>query len=121
MANAQRGEVSLEIGETTYTLRLGRNALATAETVLGKTWPDIVRDLDGFATQRAVLWAGLQQYHPKLSLLDVGDLMDELSDEDLIGEKLAECLKVTFPKKADQIDAAVNPQKPGEESTGTPT
>lgn len=122
MVNPKRGEVSLQIGETNYTLRLGRNALASAESVLGRTWPEIVRDLDGFAVQRGVLWAGLQQHHPKLSLLDVGELMDELADEDLIAEKLAECLKLTFPKKSAEIEAALgNPQQPGPASTGTPT
>jgi hypothetical protein len=109
MANPQKGEVALPIGEKTLTMRFGRNELAAAEKVLGKTWPEIVAEMDsesaGFSTIIGLVWASLQRNHPGMTLFDVGDLLDTLSDDALVGEKITEALNLAFPKVS-----AGNPQ-----------
>lgn len=119
MTNAHRGEVALKVGETTYTLVIGRNALAAVESVLGKTWSEIAEDLQGspgFGLLRALFWASLQKKHPAIDLLGAGDLMDEVGDE-LLGEKIGEALKLAFP----DAEPGDNPPKPGKGGAGPQT
>ncbi|MDB5540524.1 MAG: hypothetical protein JWQ89_2251 [Devosia sp.] len=118
MANPIRGEVDITVGGKTYTIKLGRNALASVEGLLGRGFPEIAQSLTSdpqIVVMRAILWAGLQRYHPELDLMQVGDLMDEAGD-DLIGEKIGEALRITFP----QADTTARPQKPGRKA-GTKT
>lgn len=109
MANAVKGEVDFVVGDKTFTMKLGHNARAEAETVLGKPWIEIARELmDGevlsYGTARGVLWAALRRFHPALSVLDVGDMMDETTDE-YVGQRIGEALIAAAPK-----DAATRPQ-----------
>lgn len=100
MANPERGEVDLVVGDTTYVIKLGRNALASVEGLLGRGFPEIAATLTSdpqIGVMRAILWAGLQRYHPGLDLLQVGDLMDEAGNDELIGAKIGEALKLAFP------------------------
>jgi hypothetical protein len=102
MANAVKGEVEFVVGDKTYTLKLGHNARAEAETVVGRPWGEIMTEIANpavisYGTSRAVLWAGLRQSHPKLSLFDVGELMDEAEDE-YVGQKIGEALLAAAPK-----------------------
>lgn len=104
MANAVKGEVDFVVGDKTFTLKLGHNARAEAETLLGKTWGEIGAEITNpeaitNGTVRGVLWASLRQFHPKLSLFDVGDMMDEVGDE-YVGNKLGEALLAAAPKDA---------------------
>ncbi len=118
MVSAHRGEVALKGGDTTYTLVIGRNALAAAESVLGKSWSEIAEDLQGapsFSLLRALFWASLQRKHPAIDLFGAGDLMDEIGDE-VLGEKIGEALKLAFPD-ADPD----NPPKPDQGGAGTQT
>jgi hypothetical protein len=61
MANALRGEVDLQVGDKTYTLRLSINAIAEVETLLDKGINEILATLDPatarIGTLRAILWA----------------------------------------------------------------
>lgn len=119
MANPERGEVDLVIGETTYTIKLGRNALASVEGLLGRGFPEIAATLNAdpqISVMRAILWAGLQRHHPGIDLLQVGDLMDDAGDE-LIGEKIGEALKLAFP----EARASDRPQAPGQVKAGAKT
>lgn len=118
MANPERGEVALVVGDRTYTIKLGRNALASVEGLLGRGFPEIAASLTTdpqIGVMRAILWAGLQRFHPEIDLMAVGDLMDDAGD-DVIGEKIGEALKLAFP----DAKASVRPQKPVQEP-GTKT
>lgn len=119
MTNAHRGEVALKVGDTTYTLVIGRNALAATESVLGKSWSEIAEDLQGapsFGLLRALFWASLQRKHPAIDLFGAGDLMDEVGDE-VLGEKIGEALKLAFP----DAESGDNPQVPDKGGAGTQT
>lgn len=118
MANQVKGEVDFMVGEKTFTLKLGNNARAEAEAVVGKPWVQIATELfdAGEARQgtaRAVLWAGLRRFHPELSLLDVGDMMDEVGDT-YAGQKIGEALIAAAPK-----DVIARPPTAESPPTGT--
>lgn len=103
MANPHRGEVSFTVDGKSYTIRLGRNAMAEAEAVVGRPFPAIVQSLGSspeVGVLRAVLWAGLHRHHPELDLLAVGDLMDEAGDE-AVTAAIAEALRLAFPQPDD--------------------
>lgn len=119
MANPIKGEVDLTIDGKTYTIKLGRNALASVEGLLGKGFPEIAQALSSdpqIAVMRAILWAGLQRHHPDIDLFGAGDLMDEAGD-DLITEKIGEALRITFPESKGES----HPQKPGRRGVGAKT
>lgn len=100
MANPVRGEVDFIAGGKTYTMKLGHNARATAEGLLGgrQVWINF-SDPETITTEtiRGVLYASLMQHHPDLSLFDVGDMMDEVGDE-YVAEKLQEAAEAANPK-----------------------
>lgn len=108
MANPVRGEVDLPIGETTYRLKISRNAIASAEGVLGLPWSEIISARGSVAVARGLVWAALQRHHPKVTLLDVGDLLDELNDDELVGRKIGEAIKSAFGGSEKAV--ADNPQ-----------
>lgn len=84
MANALRGEVSFEADGQTWTLRYSQDALCELEGALDKSIIEICADFESWKTDprkmrmapvRALLWAGLREHHPDLSLKEAGELM----------------------------------------------
>lgn len=82
--NPHKGDVLLPIGEKQYTLRYSHLALVKLENALDKSVVEIMDELQ--ASQKnirigmvvALLWAGLQKHHPKMSQDDAADLLDEI-------------------------------------------
>ncbi len=113
MANSLKGEVDFQLGDKTYTLCFPSNALVEVEEVSGK---DIVTVLTEWqqspavAPLRTLLWGALRKHNPDASLLDAGDLIDEIGAsrmEELggaIGKALRFRLSGTFddPKPAEK-------------------
>lgn len=96
MANKSRGEVAFEAGGKTYTLRLSVNAIAEIEDLLGGLGiAEITASLaksPKLGTLRALVWGGLRQHHPDLSLFDAGDIIGDVGvtrTSEIIGESLA--------------------------------
>jgi hypothetical protein len=114
MANPRKGEVALPVGGRDFTLRLSVNALAEVEGLLDKGVNEIIQSLDRVTTLRALLWAGLRQHHPDVSLFDAGDLIGE-AGADIVGEKIGEALKAAFPEPKGNT----NPPQAAEDGTGT--
>lgn len=100
MANPEKGEVDLVVDKKTYTLCMGSNALVQIEQVLGRE-QDIATILTNMQTAprlevvRAVLWGALLKFQPQTTLLDAGDLMDEVGPDGMagLGEKLSEAIR----------------------------
>jgi hypothetical protein len=119
MANPVKGEVEFKAGDRVFTMKLGHNARAEVEGLLGKQFQHVIADLQDkeavtHETVRGVLWASLHQFHPDLSLFDVGDLMDEVGD-DYLSERIGEALVASaLPKGAQRP-----PQKPKRRRAGT--
>lgn len=93
-ANRQRGEVSLDLAGTAYTLKLTTNAICLMEQAFQPLRPFamIVANASrgSFSDLRAFLWASLQAHHPDLTIVKVGDLMDQAGGIDGLALKLAE-------------------------------
>lgn len=82
MANANRGEVDFSVNGKTYTLRYTTNALCELEDALDCGLPEIVervRDPKSvrLSTVRALVWAGLREHHPTITLHEAGTLVGE--------------------------------------------
>lgn len=87
MANRDKGEVSLMVGETSYTLVLSFNAMIEAEdeseAVFGRrlTWDEIVAEVNKQGSLRALrllLWSLLRKFHGAMTPVDAGALIDDL-------------------------------------------
>ena len=80
MANPERGEVNVSIGGTDYILRFSTNAICSLEARTGER---AIPFLNRFASQdvgvadlRVIVWAGLLDRHPDVTLEAAGDLID---------------------------------------------
>lgn len=109
MANALKGEVDFTIGDKTHVLCFTSNALVEVETVTGKDIISVLGEWQqspAIAPLRTLLWGALRKYRPELSLLDAGDLIDEIGAarmEELggaIGRALRFRLSGTFDEPA---------------------
>lgn len=84
MANREKGEVSLVVGGTSYTLVLNMAAMIAAEEAASTpskevTWDQIVTKYSSGSAKyvRIFLWAMLHKFHPDMTLEQVGELVDE--------------------------------------------
>lgn len=92
--NSYRAQAELQIGNRTYTLQLDTNAVAELEDTLAVTGKMAVFSValsGSIKGLRATLWVCLRPHHPKLTLKDVGDFLD---DEELF----ARVRDVVLPK-----------------------
>lgn len=110
MANAERGEVVLAVGDERYTLRMSINAVAEIEDLTDKGINELVamvRDPANFriSTWRVLLWGALREFHP-CSIEEAGEIMGR-AGVDLIVAKLGEAMAAAFPESK---GAAENPQ-----------
>lgn len=117
--NPHKGEVTLEAGGQTYTLRLAANALVIAEELLDKgvaEIADMLSDADGFrlGTARALLFAGLREHHPKMTIEDAGEIIGETGIPAVV-TKLAESMQAAFARPE---EGAPNPPQGAEAGTG---
>jgi len=83
MLNPQKGDVSFQVGEKTYMLRYSHLALIQLENKLDKSLMSVIGELSDVEKMRigtvvAILWAGLQKHHPKMSYDDAAALLDEV-------------------------------------------
>lgn len=77
-ANHLKGEIDLPVDKQTYTLALTSNAIVQVEQLLDSSITEIMKGLTRYENSRALLWAGLQKYHPKIDLLAAGEIIDEI-------------------------------------------
>ena len=128
MANPERGEVRVTVDGTDYILKFSTNALIALETEVGeRAFPFLkrigtdIRDpstIDANNTQlvsdmgigdlRVITWAGLQDHHPRLSVADVGDLIDQARQA---GVSLVEPVMEAFMVAMVELTAG-NPPRP---------
>ena len=82
MSNPLRGEASFEIDGKPFHVRFTWNAAAEYEEVAGKPLSDalldVAREKLSARSLRAMLWAGLQEQHPDVTLKETGRLIDKL-------------------------------------------
>ncbi len=119
MPNKEKGEVGIRVGGRDFVLCYSNNAIAELEQVADES---IIGLLSRWASGgrlsllRLMLWGGLRKFHPDLSLIDVGNMLDDTTRDEgkQIGEGIAEAIQ--FRLSALGIDLA--PKADGEPSTG---
>lgn len=81
MGNPHKGEVTLEAGDTAYRLVFNINTLCVLEDHLDMSVTAIAKKLSGdvrIGFMRSVIWAGLQEHHPDVTVKAAGDLIGEV-------------------------------------------
>jgi len=101
MANPHRGEVDIEIGGETWTLRLTLNAMCEIEEQTGKGLPEIVNILQhgkagGFSGMRAIVCAAARSNLPDLTPEMIGEMID-ISDMQKIGHAINQLVSRSAP------------------------
>ena len=111
MTNRVKGEVPLKAGDRTYTLRFSANAICELEDQLDMGINQIAKQMADPEAMRmktviAVVWAGLRDHHPDITLAQAGEI---ITDASLIGsmEAVSEAFTVAFGEKE------VDPTQPG--------
>ncbi len=99
MANARRGEGSIEIDGTIYNLKLDNNAFCVAETATGSTTLELFRQMDrgSFSAIRALFYCSLLSRNPTVTIEGAGDLIDAAGNNVVI-DKLSELIRISFPQ-----------------------
>ena len=99
MANQFLGEVTVQGGGKTYTLRCDFNAMAEYETATGKSaMTAIVAFGEGKATvsdSRHMMLACMVRHHPDSTLMDAGDLLSSNTSA------LRDVIQATMPEKSE--------------------
>jgi hypothetical protein len=112
MANSFLGEVTVQGGDKTYTLRCDFNAMAEFETETGKdameTFADFEKGKVSVKTMIAMMWAFMRRHHPDTTLTDAGDLLSTNMDA------LQEVMEAAMPKAV--ASAAPGKAKPRRKS-----
>lgn len=108
MANPHRGEVAIKVGDKDYTLRLSINAIAEIENLLDLGVNEIAAKLGRpdkirIGHLRAIVWGALNEHHPKMSVVDAGELIGEFGAPEMVG-KIQEAFMLAFPQAADTED-----------------
>lgn len=84
MANKNKGEVSFEVNEKSYTMRFSANALCELEDVLNMGVNDVAEQMAKpknlrIKTVRGIFWAGLRDCHPEITITQAGELIQDLT------------------------------------------
>lgn len=117
MANREHGEVDFEADGKTYTLRLDVNAMIQAQAAAGikddmEFWGIISLKLAySLVLLRALVGRGLKASEPKISDVEVGDLITRLGTYRTV-EIVSEALRWALPPKK---EAAATDKAAGEE------
>lgn len=111
MANRLKGEVEIKAGDKTYVLRLSINAIVEIEGLLGLSINEVAASLADpervkVGTLRAIVWGGLRQHHPALTLAEAGEIIGEAGIAQ-IGDVIGQAFNVAFPGPE---TSAANPQ-----------
>lgn len=123
MANKHRGQVSFEADGKPYTLCYSTNALCELEGALNVSISEVgvmLADLGKMKmkTVRAVLWAGLTDNHPGITLTQAGDVADAITTGKAM-ELIGEAFKLAFGDEGGREgNGAGRPQVPGSPADG---
>jgi len=103
MANVHRGQVSLAVGDTTYTLSLSTNALCDLEDLFGKNVTEVAAllgaDNVSMKTVRGMFWAALQDHHPDVDLKGAGRIITDAGMPAAM-EAIGKAFKAAFPENS---------------------
>lgn len=116
MANALRGEVALEVGGKTYKLKYNTNAICEFESVMGCGLIELGQMARSIKSVRAMIWSGLQEFHPEVTLKQVSAWFDEYGVEKFM-EPMSKMIDLAHDDKKES-DAADPPAQAADSATG---
>jgi hypothetical protein len=121
MANREKGEIGLTINGKSYTFVMNTNALVKLQAVLTEKGQPIATmeaiyaalHQQSVAHMRAFFWAGLQKYHPDVTVESAGDLMDDAGGFFGVTDLINEAKRASDPDPADvaELSEGANPPK----------
>lgn len=106
----------LIVGDRTYTLRFGANALIALQDELGTSLDDLSKHVQGGASEvslrdlRVMLWSGLVTHHAGITLVQAGEIIDDAGMEAVV-KALNEAVKASAVPEP-------SPNPPGAVGTG---
>jgi hypothetical protein len=115
MANAIKGEATLEVGERRLLVSFSVDAICQLEERLGQSPKEIGDRIftDGsVAFKRTLLWGGLRDHHPEFTEKQAGELILELNGDNPY-EPLLRAWAACWPiPKAEDANALPDPPRP---------
>lgn len=121
MTNRAKGEAGIEVDGQSFVLAYNVNAMCEIEYVLAMSTDAILTSLTrspALHIVRALLWGGLRQHHPDLTLAAAGELMEKMGGSGPALEKIGEGLVSAFPDPPKEGKAA-RPRKGARAGIGT--
>lgn len=121
LANPERGEVSMDIAGTTYTLKLSMNAAVALERKLKKRIGQLLAEVNalGLDATRTMVWLLLQKHHAADFKTEdaVGNLIDDAGGIQAFFETLKALFEANAPETAAGADG--QPPNPPDAQAGT--
>lgn len=118
MANRERDEVDLSVGDQTYTLVLTTNAMCEVEEKMSTplrrvSFADVLiaSKHHSVAATRAIFWACLREHYPQITLDAAGKLMDQAGGAKTFAEKFAAMVLSAVPAKSDLDELGIEVPK----------
>jgi hypothetical protein len=112
MANPERGEVDLEVGDTRYRLALGMGGLRAIQAAVSTPghrvtlWEVVQGATNGDIEYLSVMvWGALQRHHPEVTQAGADTIIDQLGGLQAIPQVVAlitEMMTATTPDARDQ-------------------
>lgn len=120
MANAEKGEVALKVGEDEFTLVFSIDALCQLEEKAGKPISAIVSEMSDPDTRsvrllRLMLWAALREKHPKVTVLQAGQLIVPAGGVDGVLPLVFNSFALSFPSSNGGGDSESPPERPSQQ------
>lgn len=121
MANPERGEFSLKVGDRRYTLRLTTNACAELEDLTnGKTIDAVVLGAQHGSVKsiRLLLWAALREHHPDIATDDpdsvkaIGVLVDQAGGFEGLLQQVNEFIQLNVNPEPERQSAGKGGESP---------
>lgn len=117
--NPHKGEVEFDAVGQRWRLVYSFNALCALEEQTGRGFAELSKSLADpakvrLADIRAVLWAGLIDNHPSVTIKQVGDIIGEIKATKAF-ELFNRALVLAFPEASEDA----NPPVPGQPTSGT--
>jgi hypothetical protein len=120
MANPNKGEIAFDVDGKRYTLRYSIDAICSLEAEAGKGMVALIGELQdpskmSLTLARQVLWAGLLEHHPELTVKEAGELIPAAGGLMKIVSLFNEAFEANFT----QAEGKQNPRKAGSRRNGT--
>lgn len=117
-----KGDVPFKVGETEYTLRFSIDAICALEDAAGKGFIALTADMQNVERMsmglvRKVLWAGLREHHPDITLKQAGDLIIPAGGMQKVLGYIEVAFVAAFPEA--KAEEEVRPPTPGQGGTGS--